>query len=64
MLEIKLRTTSQKTSGLLMGREQVKRPKPLQGIWRWWWWWWCFLYSFATLEQFPTLHVKSYRKSM
>jgi hypothetical protein len=65
MWETKPRTTPQKTSGQLMGPDQVTRPKILQAIWWWWWWWlWCFLYSFATLEQFPSLHVKSYRKSM
>jgi len=35
--------TSQKTSQLLMGPEQVIRPKTLQARWWWWWWWWWLL---------------------
>jgi len=39
-----------KTSRLLMGPEQVTRPKTLQAVWSWrwrrrrrWWWWWCYI---------------------
>ena len=39
--ETKTRTSPQKTSGPLMGWEQVTGHKTLQAIWwrRWWWWW-------------------------
>jgi len=42
MWEIKPRMTPHKTSRLLMGSQQVTRPKTLQAIWwwQWWWWWW------------------------
>jgi len=43
MWETKPRTIPQKSSWLLMGPEQVKRPKTLQAIC----WWWCTWSSFS-----------------
>jgi len=37
MWEIESRIQPQKISRLLMGLEQIMRPKTLQAIW-WWWW--------------------------
>jgi len=41
MWETKPKTTPQKISRLLVGPEQVTRPKNLQAIWWWWLWRWC-----------------------
>jgi len=54
MWERKPRKTPQKISRLLMGPEQVTRPKTLQAIfrWRWRWWWWCVATSVIWPREF------------